>query len=210
MMSLTEAQVVRYSRQILLAQVGGKGQERLLASGVELVGHGAAQSTAAAYLAASGIGVRRREATECGNDRVRLSETGFLFSARDAERPFGVALDSAVADLNADARTGGAVGLLGEVPGDFSGPAPWVALGWRENHGEVVYRSKAGCAACFAANLEGLSKVPVGALSVLVGTLGALVFQRLCLDASDELGALWIEASGEVQNAPLTYCDRCA
>ena len=65
-MSLTEAQVVRYSRQILLAQVGGKGQERLLASGAELVGHGVAQLTAAAYLAASGIGVRGREATGCG------------------------------------------------------------------------------------------------------------------------------------------------
>jgi len=209
-MSLTEAQVVRYSRQILLAQVGGNGQEKLLASGAELVGRGAAQSTAAAYLAASGIAVQGREAAESGNDALRFSETGFLFSARDPEGPFGVARDSAVADLNPDALIGSAVGSLGEVPGDFAGPGPWVALGWRENHGEVVYRSEAGCAACFAANLQGLSRVPVGALSVLVGTLGALVFQRLCLDASDELGALSIEASGEVRNAHLTHCDRCA
>ncbi len=209
-MSLSEAQVIRYSRQILLAQVGGNGQEKLLASGAELVGHGAAQATAAAYLAASGIAVRGNEAPDSRNARVRSTEIGFLFGYQETDRPFGVALDLAVADLNPDARMGQAVGSLGEMPAEFSGAPPWVALGWRENRAEVVYRSKAGCARCFTASLQGLSSVPAGPLSVLAGTLGALVFQRLCLGASDELGALSIESSGEVLNAPLSRCHRCA
>ncbi|HBK78928.1 MAG TPA: hypothetical protein DDZ83_04450 [Nitrospinae bacterium] len=58
-MSLTEVQVRRYSRHILLPQVGGKGQERLLSSSAVIAfdreGEGAA-SVAATYLAASGVG----------------------------------------------------------------------------------------------------------------------------------------------------------
>lgn len=58
-MSLTEAQVERYSRHILLPQVGGKGQGRLLASSVAVAfgagGEGVA-SVAAVYLAAAGVG----------------------------------------------------------------------------------------------------------------------------------------------------------
>lgn len=58
-MSLTEAQVERYSRHILLPQVGGKGQGCLLASSVA-VAFGAESegvaSVAAVYLAAAGVG----------------------------------------------------------------------------------------------------------------------------------------------------------
>ncbi len=53
---LSEPQIERYSRQILVAQVGGIGQEKLLAAQVAIVGGGAAASTAATYLAAAGIG----------------------------------------------------------------------------------------------------------------------------------------------------------
>jgi hypothetical protein len=56
-MALSEEQIVLYSRQILLAEVGGKGQERLGAAGVEVRGGGVAQKTAAAYLAAGGTPV---------------------------------------------------------------------------------------------------------------------------------------------------------
>lgn len=206
-MSLTEDQIIRYSRQILLAQVGGKGQEKLLASGAELVGRGAAQATAAAYLAAGGIPVR---ATDSPTANVRADETGFLFSADDVGHSFPTALRGAASDLNPDALCEGRRGLLGEVPADFDGPAPWVALGWRHGRGEVVYRSDQGCAECFRGQLSGLSGVPVGPPAVLVGTIGALVFQRLCLGASDELGVVTTDREGEFQSAAVTRCTHCA
>ena len=39
-MNLTEAQIERYSRHIILSEVGGKGQEKLLGGKVLLVGAG--------------------------------------------------------------------------------------------------------------------------------------------------------------------------
>jgi molybdopterin-synthase adenylyltransferase len=210
-MSLTEAQIIRYSRQILLAQVGGKGQERLLASGAKLVGQGSAQATAAAYLAVGGIPVRAAQRAPPESDaKVRSDETGFLFAKADVGRPIAAALDEAVADLNADALSDASRGLLGELPADFSGVAPWVALGWRQGRGEVVYRSERGCADCFTGQLRGLTKVPPGPQSVLVGTVGALVFQRLCLGASDDLGVVAVDPDGELQTAAVNPCSRCA
>jgi hypothetical protein len=56
-MALSEDQIVLYSRQILLAEVGGKGQERLGAAGVVVRGGGVAEEIAARYLAAGGTPV---------------------------------------------------------------------------------------------------------------------------------------------------------
>ncbi len=53
---LTDDQIERFSRHILLPEVGGKGEERLLASSVVVSGDGAAAECCAAYLAAAGVG----------------------------------------------------------------------------------------------------------------------------------------------------------
>ncbi|MFN7130898.1 MAG: hypothetical protein ACK4N5_02375 [Myxococcales bacterium] len=53
---LSERHIERYARHILLPEVGGRGQARLLAAKVALVGAGVAADACAAYLAASGIG----------------------------------------------------------------------------------------------------------------------------------------------------------
>jgi adenylyltransferase/sulfurtransferase len=53
---LTEEQIERYSRQIVLREVGGIGQRRLLSSTVTIIGAGGLGSPVAYYLAAAGIG----------------------------------------------------------------------------------------------------------------------------------------------------------
>ena len=55
-MSLTEQQIERYSRHIILEQVGGVGQEKLLSSKVLIIGAGGLGAPAGLYLAAAGVG----------------------------------------------------------------------------------------------------------------------------------------------------------
>ena len=53
---MDDQQLARYSRHVLLPEIGGEGQRRLLRSRVMIVGMGGLGSPAAMYLAASGIG----------------------------------------------------------------------------------------------------------------------------------------------------------
>lgn len=55
-MELTEQQIQRYSRHIILEELGGEGQQKLLESKVLIIGAGGLGSPAGLYLAAAGIG----------------------------------------------------------------------------------------------------------------------------------------------------------
>lgn len=56
MIEFTEEQIERYSRHIILPEVGGIGQQKMLEAKVLLLGAGGLGSPAAYYLAAAGIG----------------------------------------------------------------------------------------------------------------------------------------------------------
>lgn len=54
--ALSEEEIERYSRQIILSEVGGVGQEKLLNSSILVVGAGGLGSPVLLYLAAAGVG----------------------------------------------------------------------------------------------------------------------------------------------------------
>ena len=73
-------QLERYSRNILLKQIGIKGQEKLLSSKVLIIGAGGLGSPASMYLATAGvgtIGIADKDKVELSNlNRQIMHNTG--------------------------------------------------------------------------------------------------------------------------------------
>jgi molybdopterin/thiamine biosynthesis adenylyltransferase len=101
-MKLTDEQLERYSRQILLPDVGGRGQERLLAARVLIAGAGGLGSPAALYLAAAGvgtIGIVDSDAVELSNLQRQI-----LHGSADVGRPKTESAARRIAEVNPDVR----------------------------------------------------------------------------------------------------------
>jgi len=101
-MPLSDEDIDRYSRQILVSEIGGRGQERLLRSSVLCVGDADELRTAAQYLAAAGITVRTRAAspTEAPHSFDLLITSG---GCDDEQRQLGEGLAPAVMRSGGDA-----------------------------------------------------------------------------------------------------------
>jgi adenylyltransferase/sulfurtransferase len=97
---LTDAQLERYARHIILKEIGGAGQQRLLAARVALIGAGGIGAPAIQYLAAAGVG----RLTVIDDDQVALSnlQRQVLYGVGDIGRAKTDAARDAVARLNPD------------------------------------------------------------------------------------------------------------
>src|SRR5207253_6298641 len=85
-MRLSEAQQERYARHLLLDELGGEGQERLLSSCVRVRGTGRAARWAARYLAASGIGALVLDDPAAAVECRQLSPEARILSPADLDR----------------------------------------------------------------------------------------------------------------------------
>lgn len=99
-MSLTPEQLERYARHIMLREIGGVGQQKLLKAHIAIVGLGALGGPAALYLAAAGVGAL----TIIDDDAVSLSnlQRQILFGADEIGTPKTEAGASRLTFLNPD------------------------------------------------------------------------------------------------------------
>ena len=99
-MSLTDPQLDRYARHIILKEIGGTGQQALLAATVVVIGAGGIGSPAIQYLAAAGGGQLR----VIDDDVVDLSnlQRQTLFGTADIGRPKASVAAERVAAMNPD------------------------------------------------------------------------------------------------------------
>lgn len=91
---------MRYSRQVILKEIGEENQKRLLASKVAIVGLGATGSSSAEMLARAGVG----HLVLIDRDVVELSnlQRQSLFSEADLEKPKAVAARDAIHSINSE------------------------------------------------------------------------------------------------------------
>lgn len=97
---MNDQQLLRYSRHILLPQLGIEGQERLLAARALVVGAGGLGSPAAMYLASAGLGT----IVLCDGDTVDLTnlQRQILHRSASVGRPKAISGRDTLALLNPD------------------------------------------------------------------------------------------------------------
>ena len=115
-MTLTDSQLDRYARHIVLKEIGGAGQRRLLGAKVAVIGAGGIGSPAIQYLAAAGLGVVR----VIDDDRVTLDnlQRQILFGTGDVGRSKAEVAGEAVARLNPETRFEAFEARLGSLNAD--------------------------------------------------------------------------------------------
>ena len=97
---MNDQQLLRYSRHILLEEIGIEGQQRLLDAHALIIGLGGLGSPAAMYLAASGVG----HLTICDNDTVDFSnlQRQIIHRTSTVGQTKVVSAQAALHDINPD------------------------------------------------------------------------------------------------------------
>ncbi len=101
-MNFSEEQINRYARHILLKEVGGEGQQKLMDSKVLVIGAGGLSSPNILYLAAAGVGT----IGVVDDDVVDLSnlQRQVLHGTADINRPKVLSAAESVAAINPDVK----------------------------------------------------------------------------------------------------------
>src|ERR1700694_3124177 len=98
--SFTPDQVARYARHLILPEVGGAGQRKLMNTSVLMLGTGGLGSPAAMYLAAAGVGKigdRDSDAVDASNLQRQI-----LHGIEDVGRPKVDSAADTLMNLNPD------------------------------------------------------------------------------------------------------------
>jgi len=99
---MNDEQLLRYSRHILLPEIGVEGQEKLLASSALVIGAGGLGSPAALYLAAAGVGT----ITLADGDAVDLTnlQRQILHNTQSIGKPKAASGREALAKINPEVK----------------------------------------------------------------------------------------------------------
>ena len=101
-LGFTEEQIHRYSRHIILKEVGGAGQKKLLSSSALVVGAGGLGSPVLLYLAAAGVG----RLGIADGDLVELSnlQRQVIHKTQDIGKSKVLSAQEAIRDINPDCK----------------------------------------------------------------------------------------------------------
>ncbi len=101
-MKLTRLQKERYNRQLILSDVGDKGQKKLLSSKVLIIGCGGLGSSCAYYLTSSGVG--NIGLVDPGNVELNNLQRQILYSTNDIGKPKVISAKKKLNKLNPDVK----------------------------------------------------------------------------------------------------------
>jgi len=175
-MDLSDPQIERYSRQILLREVGGEGQEKILAARVLVAGEGPVLPVAALYLAAAGVGTiglacakgdeRLAGEIHALNPEIRVSRHSRESLSQEVVAGFDLVVDASLGNdlrdrLNRSAVSRGATVITGACGGD---------------HGFVAVLHPAGGGGCLAcAEWPPLENAVTPLTPALAGAVGTVL-----------------------------------
>ena len=230
---MNSSQREKYSRQVLFGEIGEAGQERLLSSGVVIVGCGALGTVAANLLVRAGVGRIRiidRDFVEASNlQRQTLFEEA---DARDA-LPKAVAAERRLRAINSDCVVEGIVAdltpenaleLLAGFPVILDGTdnfetrlllndaavsmrTPWIYAAALGSYGVTmtVRPAESACLACLLEDVENGAGSAAEATCDTVGVLNAAVGVIASIEAAEAMKLL--SGKSEALSGKLISCD---